>query len=102
MKIIFGFLRTAGIVLAALGAVGFYMHFTLLAAPQYTLLFQALVLGTSILCLIAGLTLIFLMRLVLVAVPMLLMLIVNRMGGMGGAQGGGFTWRGGDFGGPFN
>lgn len=99
MKIIFGFLRTAGIMFTLLAAAGFYMHYSLLAAPQYTLLFQALVLGTSILCLIAGLTLIFLMRLVLVAVPMLLMLIVSRMGG---AQGGGFTWRGGDFGGPFN
>ncbi|MBI5638563.1 MAG: hypothetical protein HZA03_11405 [Nitrospinae bacterium] len=101
MKIILGFLRTAGIMLAALAAAGFYMHYSLLAATQYTPLFQALVLGTSVLCLIAGLTLIFLMRLVLVAVPMLLMLIVSRMGGMGGA-GGGFTWRGGDFGGPFN
>lgn len=102
MKIMLGLLRAAGTMLAALAAIGFYMHFTLLAAPQYTPLFQALVLGTSILCLIAGLALIFLMRLVLVAVPMLLVLIVSRMGGMGGAQGGGFTWRGGDFGGPFN
>lgn len=100
MGVILGFMRMAGIVLAALAAAGFYMHFTLLAAPQYTLLFQALVLGTSIVCLAAGLALIFLMRLILVAVPMLLMLIASRMGG--GTAGGGFTYRGGDPGGPFN
>lgn len=100
MGVILGFLRTAGIVLAALAATGFYMHYTLLAAPQYTLLFQVLVLGASIFCLAAGLVLIFLMRLVLVAVPMLLMLVASRMGG--GAAGGGFTFRGGDPGGPFN
>lgn len=100
MGVILGFARSVGIVLAVLGGMGFYMHFTLLAAPQYTLLFQALVLGTSIFCLAAGLAFIFLMRLILVAVPMLLMFIVGRMGG--GAAGGGFTYRGGDFGGPFN
>lgn len=100
MSVILGFARAVGIVLAALGAVGFYMHFTLLAAPQYSLLFQALVLGTSTLCLVAGLALVFMMRLILVAVPMLLMLIVSRMGG-GGAPGG-FTIGGGDFRGPFN
>ncbi len=99
MGVILGFVRTAGIMLAVLAAMGFYMHFTLLAAPQYTLLFQALVLGTSIFCLTMGLAIIFLMRLVLVAVPMLLMIIASRMGG---AAGGGFTDRGGDFGGPFN
>lgn len=100
MGVILGFMRAAGIVLAALSALGFYMHFTLLAAPQYTLLFQVLVLGTSIVCLTAGLALIFLMRLILVAVPMLLMLVVSRMGV--GPAGGGFVYRGGDPGGPFN
>lgn len=99
MGVILGFARTVGIGLAALAAVGFYMHFTLLAAPQYSLLFQALVLGTSTLCLVAGLALIFMMRLILVAVPMLLMFIVSRLGG--GAPGG-FTVGGGDFRGPFN
>lgn len=100
MNIILGFLRGAGIALASLAAAGFYMHYTLLAAPQYTLPFQALVLGTSILCLAAGLALIFLMRLALVAAPMLLIFIASRMGGA--PPGGGFTPRGGDFGGPFN
>lgn len=99
MGIILGFARSVGFVLAALGAVGFYMHFTLLAAPQYSLLFQVLVLGTSILCVTIGLTFIFLMRLILVAVPMLLMFIVGRMGG---GMPGGFPPRGGGFGGPFN
>lgn len=94
MGVILGFARLVGIVLAVLGAMGFYMHFTLLASPQYTLLFQALVLGTSIFCFAAGLAFIFLMRLILVAVPMLLMFIVGRMGG---GVAGGFTPRGGPF-----
>ncbi len=100
MGVILGFMRMAGIALAMLAALGFYMHVTLLAAPQYGLLFQVLVLGTSTLCLAAGLALIFLMRLVLVAVPMLLMLIASRMGA--GAAGGGFSYPGGGFGGRFN
>ncbi len=99
MGVITGFARAAGLVLAALAAMGFYMHYSLLAAPQYTLMFQALVLGTSIISLVSGLALIFLMRLILVAIPMLLMYFVNHMGG--GAAGGGFTFRGGDFGGPY-
>ncbi len=97
MGVITRITRAAGIVLATLAATGFYMHYALLAAPQYTWLFQALVLAVSTVCLVAGLALIFLMRLIMVAVPMLLMLIVGRMGGGGP---GGFTVRGGDFGGP--